>query len=63
MYRHRTTTCGRSITFAKCAESYAARYKERLRIVSLADDVAAAFADEAAVIEALRDYLKSRQGG
>jgi hypothetical protein len=39
---------------------YAARYGERLRIVRLADDVAAAFADEAAVNEALREYLRNR---
>jgi hypothetical protein len=39
---------------------YAARYRERLRLVRLADDVAAAFADEAAVNEALRDYLRRR---
>jgi hypothetical protein len=39
---------------------YAARYRERLRIVRLADDVAAAFADEAAVNEALREYLRNR---
>ena len=39
---------------------YAARYRERLRLVRLADDVAAAFADEAAVNEALRDYLRGR---
>lgn len=37
---------------------YAARYRERLRVVRLADDVAAAFADEAAVNEALREYLR-----
>ena len=37
---------------------YAARYRERLRLVRLADDVAAAFADEAAVNEALREYLR-----
>ncbi len=37
---------------------YAARYKERLRVVRLADDVAAAFADEAAVNAALREYLR-----
>jgi len=36
---------------------YAARYRERLRIVRLEADVAAAFADEAAVNAALRDYL------
>ena len=40
--------------------NYAARYRERLRLVRLADDVAAAFADEAAVNEALRDYLRRR---
>jgi len=34
---------------------YAARYRERLRIVRLEADVAAAFADEAAVNAALRD--------
>src|ERR1700730_2924009 len=39
---------------------YAARYRERLRVVRLAEDVAAAFADEAAVNEALREYLKGR---
>ncbi|HYQ92211.1 MAG TPA: hypothetical protein VES89_09105 [Candidatus Competibacteraceae bacterium] len=37
---------------------YAARYRERLRMVRLADDVAAAFADEAAVNNALREYLR-----
>lgn len=37
---------------------YAARYRERLRIVRLADDVADAFADEAAVNNALREYLR-----
>ena len=37
---------------------YAARYWERLGLVRLAEDVAAAFADEAAVNEALRDYLR-----
>ncbi len=41
---------------------YSARYRERLRIVRLAADVAAAFADEAAVNEALRKYLRSRPG-
>lgn len=41
---------------------YAARYRDRLRVVRLADDVAGAFADEAAVNEALRQYLKSRNG-
>jgi hypothetical protein len=39
---------------------YAARYRERLRVVRLADDVATAFADEAAVNEALREYLRGR---
>ena len=38
---------------------YAARYRERLRVVRLADDVADAFADEAAVNDALRVYLRS----
>jgi hypothetical protein len=42
---------------------YAARYRERLRVVRLADDVAAAFADEAAVNDALREYLRSRNVG
>ena len=37
---------------------YAERYRERLRIVRLAEDVAPAFADEAAVNEALREYLR-----
>jgi hypothetical protein len=37
---------------------YAARYRERLRVVRLADDVADAFADEAAVNEALRAYRR-----
>lgn len=36
---------------------YAARYQERLRVVRLAADVSAAFADEAAVNDALREYL------
>jgi hypothetical protein len=40
---------------------YAARYKERLRVVRLADDVAGAFADEAAVNAALREYLRGRE--
>jgi hypothetical protein len=39
---------------------YAAEYRERLRIVRLAKDVGAAFADEAAVNEALREYLRNR---
>jgi len=34
---------------------YAAWYRERLRVVRLADDVATQFADEAAVNAALRD--------
>jgi hypothetical protein len=38
---------------------YAARYRERLRMVRLADDVAAAFPDEAAVNDALREYLRN----
>ena len=40
---------------------YAQRYRERLRIVRLADDVAASFADEEAVNDALRDYLRGRR--
>ena len=40
---------------------YAARYRERLRMVRLAADVSAAFADEAAVNAALREYLSWRQ--
>lgn len=40
---------------------YAARYQERLRVVRLAADVSAAFADEAAVNAALREYLNWRQ--
>jgi hypothetical protein len=40
---------------------YAARYREKLRFVGLADDVAGAFPDEAAVNAALREYLKGRQ--
>ena len=39
---------------------YAADYRERLRIVRLAKDVGLAFADEAAVNEALREYLRNR---
>jgi hypothetical protein len=39
---------------------YAAQYRERLRVVRLAEDVAAQFADEAAVNEALREYLRHR---
>jgi hypothetical protein len=40
---------------------YAAKYHERLRVVRLADDVAAAFSDENAVNEALREYLRGRE--
>jgi hypothetical protein len=39
---------------------YAARYRERLRVVRLDEDVATEFADEAAVNEALREYLRRR---
>ena len=42
---------------------YAARYQERLRVVRLAADVSGAFADEAAVNDALREYLNSRHEG
>ena len=41
---------------------YAARYRERVRVVRLADDVAGAFADEAAVNDALREYLRTHPG-
>jgi hypothetical protein len=40
---------------------YASKYHERLRVVRLADDVAAAFSDENAVNEALREYLRGRE--
>ena len=40
---------------------YAARYQERLRLVRLAPDVSAAFADEASVNAALREYLDLRR--
>jgi hypothetical protein len=40
---------------------YAARYNQKLRLVRLADDVATAFADEAAVNAALREYLRIRK--
>jgi hypothetical protein len=40
---------------------YAARYRERLRVIRLAPDVSAAFADEAAVNDALRAYLNWRR--
>ncbi len=39
---------------------YTQRYHERLRVVRLAEDVASAFADEAAVNDALRDYLNGK---
>ncbi len=40
---------------------YAARYRERLRVVRLAEDLSGAFPDEAAVNAALREYLTWRQ--
>lgn len=40
---------------------YALRFRERLRLVRLAEDVASAFADEAAVNAALREYLRGTQ--
>jgi hypothetical protein len=40
---------------------YAARYKERLRVVRLAEDVAQAFSDEDSVNAALREYLRGQQ--
>ena len=40
---------------------YAARYHERLRVIRLAVDVSGAFKDEAAVNDALREYLSWRQ--
>jgi hypothetical protein len=40
---------------------YANRYRERLRVIRLAEDVAGAFADELAVNEALREYLRDRK--
>ena len=39
---------------------YAECYLKRLRIVRLAEDVAASFPDEAAVNDALREYLRGR---
>jgi len=39
---------------------YAGRYAERPRVVRLEKDVAEAFADEAAVNNALREYLQQR---
>jgi hypothetical protein len=41
---------------------YVERYRERLRVVRLAPDVSAAFADEDAVNSALRAYLSWQQG-
>jgi hypothetical protein len=41
---------------------YAERYRERLRVVRLAPDISAAFADEDAVNSALREYLNWQQG-
>jgi uncharacterized protein len=40
---------------------YATRYRERLRVVRLAEDLSGAFADEAAVNAALREYLAWRK--
>lgn len=40
---------------------HAARYREKLRVVRLAEDVSAAFTDEAAVNAALREYIHWRQ--
>src|ERR1700685_2851546 len=40
---------------------YSARYRERLRVIRLADGVASPFADELAVNEALREYLRDRR--
>ena len=39
---------------------YADAYKENLRIVRLAEDIASAFPTEAAVNDALREYLRDR---
>ena len=41
---------------------YAEAYKEHLRIVRLADDVASAFQAELAVNDALREYLRDHSG-
>jgi hypothetical protein len=41
---------------------YAQRDQERLRVVRLAPDVSAAFADDDAVNSALREYLSWHQG-
>ena len=38
---------------------YAARYQVRLRVIRLAEDIAAAFPDEASVNAALREYLQT----
>ena len=38
--------------------NYAVGYRVRLRVVRLADDVAKAFAEEASVNAALREYLR-----
>ncbi len=40
---------------------YEERYRDRLRVVRLADDVSGAFSDEAAVNAALREYLSGRR--
>jgi len=40
---------------------YTARYRERLRLVRLADDVASCFADDVAVNAALREYLRGQK--
>ena len=37
---------------------YAEQYREKLRVVRLADDVAGKFASEDAVNSALREYLR-----
>ncbi|QDV38834.1 hypothetical protein [Tautonia plasticadhaerens] len=42
---------------------YASRYRERLRVVRLAEDISDAFEDEEAVNQALRDYLGRGHGG
>lgn len=41
---------------------YGEQYRERLRVVGLAPDLSAAFADEEAVNSALREYLSWHQG-
>ena len=40
---------------------YAARYREKLRVVRLADDVAIAFPDEDTVNAALREFLAGQK--